>query len=93
MDFKRYTSVIAADGSETITKNTAKASVTDMIIDGLLSPLKAFSDAGETELITKKEAGYQSAVMGATAGLVGELFGHKRERAGSPAILKFLDSK
>lgn len=86
MELQRYK--VGAQGA--VTADGAKASLTTIAVDALLSPLNALSSSKEDELITKREAGIQTAMHATIFGLLGEVFGQKRARAGKGPILAFL---
>lgn len=86
MELQRYK--VATDGAVTV--DGAKAGLSTIVVDAILSPINALSSSKENELVTKREAGIQAAIHAVTFGLVGEAFGQKRARAGKGPILAFL---
>lgn len=86
MELQRY----KVDAQGAVTVDGAKAGLTTVMIDALLSPINALSSSKETELVTKREAGIHAATHATVFGLLGEVFGQKRARAGKGPILAFL---
>lgn len=84
-DYTRYT--VGANG--TVTADAKKGTITDVAIDAVTSPFKAFSSDAEDELITRREAGLQSLMLSTVAVLGGEFLGHKRAAKGSKPLIQF----
>lgn len=86
MELQRY----KVDAQGAVTPDGSKAGLSTIVVDAILSPVNAFSSDKEDQLITKREAGIQTAIHAVTFGLLGEVFGQKRARAGKGPVLAFL---